>query len=401
MSQPGQPRYKYYSCDVITGNLGVELPLVKVQATRSLNSPGAFQGSLDLAGVRNQDGTKNVALQQAYWLGTEEDRCSIAVTRDGTLIGEWRITARSNVKNDGSPIQITGEWISGYLAEVIPSWTGLSGDLPAGGYPGPNSTPVAAGTDPLQIAYDLVAQAKDPITSTTAPAGSRGFAITLPARAGLNSGQLVTQTDWATQTQNVLAMMTTLQQAYDFDWDVDVALVGLTIVRTLTLSYPERGIDAGITILMPEQGGQGGQITDYEANRDGSRRFTQIITTGSSANAGSTLTTRSNNTSLVAGYPLKQTVYAQSSTTDPTQLQMQSDAKAAYATSSEIPPVIVILADTNPVLGSYTVGDTFTVDVGQSDNFPYGVSEKVRIIGIQITPPVAGDELVTLTVALP
>lgn len=393
-------QYRFAAVDVITGNVGVDLPLVQVEANRVLNSPGSFQASMPLAGVRGSDGQVSPVLQQAYWDATEEDRCSIAIIRDGTALGEWRITARPSRKNDGSPVQLTGEYISGYFREVIPSWLGTP-DLPVGGYPGPLSVPVGPGTDMLQIAYDLVAQAKDPIPSTTAPTGSRGLAITLPSRAGLSSGQLITQTDWATQTNDVLSMVTQIQQlSPGFDWDVDVALVGGQIIRTLTLSYPMRGVNAGVTLLMPEKGGQGGQVTDYEANT-GDRRATQIITTGASANAGSALIARSNNTALVAGYPLKQKINSQAAVTDPTMLQSMSDAQADYASSSAIPPTITVLADQFPVLGSYTTGDFMTVNVGTSDNFPDGDSQLVRVIGIKIAPPAAGFETVDLTVALP
>lgn len=394
--------YRYQACDVITGNILVEVPLVEVEANRVLNSPGSFTAKMPLAGVRDKNGAISPALQQAYWDATEEDRCSIAILRDGTCLGEWRITGRPTRENDGSPVELEGEYISGYFVEVVPSWTGLSGDLPDGGYPGPDSVPSGPGTDPLKIAWDLVAQCKDPITGTDAPAGSRGLAINLPTRSALNSGQLISRTDWATQTNNVLSMLTTLQQMDPgFDWAVDVALVGQQIIRTLTLSYPMRGVDAGVTILQPEKGGQGGQISKYAANTDGTRRATQIIMTGSSANAGSTLIVRSNNAALVGGYPLKQQVIAQSSETDPNVLQSLADAAAAYASSSEVPPTVTIRANANPVLGSYTEGDYMTVNIGQSDNFPYGVTQKIRIIGIKIAPPVAGDEFVELTVALP
>lgn len=399
-----QSRYQYLACSVIDGSVAVEVPLVQVQANLQLNAPGSFQAKMDLAGVVDSNGNTSRALQQAYWVATEEDRCSIAVIRDGTCLGEWRITSRPSVKNDGSPIQIQGEQISGYLSSVVPAWSNNVGDLPASGYPGPLSVPVGPGTDPLQIAWDLVAQCADPISGTLAPAGSRGMAITLPTRSALNSGQVITQTDWPTQTNDVLSMLTQIQQlSPGFDWYIDVAYNATLnkLVRTLTLSYPMRGADSGITIIQPEQRGPGGQITDYEANTDGSRRSTQIITTGASANAGSSLIARSNNTDLVAGYPLKQKVVPQSAVTDPTLLQSMSDAAAAYAESSSVPPTITILADTYPVLGSYTVGDYMTVNIGPSDNFPFGATQKIRVIGIQIAPPVAGAETVALTVALP
>lgn len=390
-------QYRYLACDLITGNVLCELPLTTVQATRQLNTPGPFTALMPLAGLVNADGTPNTVLQQTCIDATVPMGSTVAVLRDGTAVGEWRIEQRPTRKNDGTPVQLQGSYISNYFSSVIPSFTGLSGDLPLAGYPGPASLPVGAGTDQLQVAWDLIAQCADPITSTTAPTGSRGLRLTMPLRAASTSGVLITQTDWPGQNGDVLSMLATIQQlSPGFDWGIDVTLVGQTIVRTLTLSYPRRGIDAGTVVLQPEQGGIGGQIQDFEANDDGTRLATQVIAVGTGSPA---VTTRSNNADLALVLPLMQTLYSDSSVTDPTVLQAQGDAKASYARTAVIPPTVAILADSYPQLGSYSEGDYMTVNVGVSSNFPYGYSQKWRITGIQINPPVAGPELVTLTVA--
>jgi hypothetical protein len=279
---------------------------------------------------------------------------------------------------------------------VIPSFTGLSGDLPLAGYPGPLSLPAGPGFEQLQVAWDLIAQCADPITSTTAPTGSRGLTMTLPPRGGLSSGTMITQTDWPGQNSDVLSMLGTVQQLVPgFDWDIDCGLVGQTIVRTVSIKS-RRGIDAGIVVIQPEEGGQGGQIQDFEANDDGSRLATQIVGVGAGSPA---ITTRSNNTTMVGGLPLMQRLYSDSSVTDLTVLQARSDAAAANARTSVVPPTLVVLADGYPQLGAYTVGDYITTAVGASTNFPYGYNQQWRITGIQINPPVSGQELVTLTVA--
>lgn len=397
MTQPTQSRYRYLACDLITGNVRQEIPLTQVQAEHDLNSPGQLTAYMPLAGLVNSDGSQNLALQQACVDATDPYGSTIAVIRDGTCLGEWRVEQRPTRKNDGSPVQIQGSYITNYFSSVIPSFTSNSGDLPAGGYPGPLSLPVGPGTDQLQIAWDLIAQCADPITSTTAPSGSRGLTMVMPTRAGSLSGVLITQTDWPGQNSDVLSMLDTIQQTLPgFDWDIDCALVGQQIIRTLTLSYPMRGVDAGTVVLQPEQGGQGGQIQDFEANDDGSRLATQVIGVGSGAPA---ITTVSNNTGMVAGYPLMQQLFSDSSITDPVVLQARTDDAAALAQVAEVPPTLLILADGYPQLGAYSVGDYVTTQIGISANYPYGFSEKWRITGIQINPPVSGTELVTLFVA--
>lgn len=391
--------YRYLACDLTTGNVRLEVPLVQVSAGRQLNSPGAFRASMPLAGLRNLDGTPNIGLQKACYDATEAKRSTIVVVRDGVAMGEWRITGRPSRKNDGSPVQLEGEYITGYFSEVIPSFTGLSGDLPAGGYPGPTSPTPGPGTDQLLIAWDLAAQCADPITSTTAPPGSRGLAMAMPARGAHLSGVLLTETDWATQTNTVAAMTQTIQQlAPGFDWDIDVGLNGdgTQVMRTWSVSYPQRGLDAGVIVLQPEQGGQGGQITDFNASEDGSLLATQIIGMGAGQPA---IVARSNNTGLVAAFPLMQKVVSESATTDPNMLQAQANAAALNAQTALVPPELTLLADGYPQLGSYSEGDYLTVQIGPSPNFPYGYQQKVRITGFVIAPPVAGDEFVVLTVA--
>lgn len=398
MTQPQNPRYRYLAVDLITGNVRLELQLTTVQAIRQLNSPGQFTALMPLAGLVNADGTQNVALQQASLDAIDPMRSTIAVIRDGTCLGEWRVEQIPSRVNDGTPVQIQGSYITNYFSSVIPSFTGLSGDLPLLGYPGPESTPVGAGTDQLQVAWDLATQCADPITQTTAPAGSRGLTMTVPLRSASTSGVLITQTDWPGQNTDVLTMLTSIQQLPgSFDWDIDCALVGNQIVRTLTLSYPRRGIDAGLVILQPEQGGIGGQIQDFEANQDGTLLATQVLGVGAGSPA---ITARAANATLVANYPLMQQTFSDSSITDATYLQNQTTAAAMNARSSQIPPTLVILADGYPQLGSYTVGDYITTQVGVSANYPYGMTQKWRITGIQINPPVAGQDLVTLTVGL-
>jgi hypothetical protein len=392
-----QPRYRYLACDLITGNVRCEIPLTNVQAERDLDKPGPFTAHMPLAGLVNADGSQNVALQQACIDSTYPYGSTVAVIRDGTCLGEWRIEQRPSRVNDGSPVQLQGSYITNYFSSVIPAFTGLSGDLPLSGYPGPESTPVGPGTDQLQVAWDLIAQCADPITSTLAPAGSRGLTMTMPLRSASTSGVLITQTDWPGQNNDVLSMLGTIQQLLPgFDWDIDCSLSGQRIARTLSLSYPMRGVDAGMVLLQPEQGGRGGQIQDFEANDDGSIIATQIIGVG----AGSPpITTRSNNNSLVAGFPLTQQLYSDSSVTDAMVLQARSNAVASYATTSIVPPTLTILADGYPQLGTYSVGDYVTVNIGVSTNFPYGYNQKWRIVGVQLNPPVSGPELVTLFVA--
>lgn len=372
--------YTYLACDLITGRVREALQLTNVTATRELNTAGEFAAQMPLAGVAP-------LVAQARVDAVDPGRSSILILRDGVPLGEW-VVWEADADNDGSPYKLQGEYITSYFDQVRPTFSVAAGDLPVFGW---------TATEQLTIAQALARQVADPITSSTAPAGSRGIALTVPAVTA--SGVAIDQTDWPSAGKFVGPMMGELSAAVNgFDWDVDVTYDGTSSLRSLTLSYPRRGIDSGI-VLQPAEGSPGGNATHVATQSTGKRLATQVIGVGAGSGAGQVLTV-ANNTSMVAAYPLMQSVYTDTTVFDPNVLQKQANAQAMNSRSPLLPPQVTLRADADPVLGSYRCGDYVTLVLGKTTNFPNGYQQKLRITSIQLNPPKAGAELVTLGVAL-
>lgn len=376
-------RYTFLACDQISGQVRERIRLLDVDANLALDftKPGSFEAKMSLAG-RN-------AVTRAAWLdATEPGRSTVVIVRDGVALGEWIIRGRPTRKNDASPVELYGEQITGYFADVPPNFSNAAGDLPLAGW---------TNVDQLTIAAALVQQCDDPITNTLAPAGSRGMNLTVPAVTP--SGQLVTKAEWASQYLYVQAMLAELAQAAapaGFELTITVQVVANVVQRTVKFGYPQLGIDSG-TALQPAEGKPGGNATEVNCPDDGTRLATQVIGLGKGQGVGKTVT-YSANAGLVALYPYRAKVVSNLAVADPVALQALSDDAASKASSSAVPPSVSVFADRDPVLGSYSPGDTFTLAMGQSTNFPNGNRVKVRLTGIQIKPPAAGPELVPLTV---
>ena len=407
--------YSYLACDLITGRVRESIQLVNVTAERTLDqsNPGQFSALMPLTRSSSANhehglfpGTSTYPSGGAYpgddagddegsrvlrrsWIdATESARSTIVVVRDGVALGEWIIWDRPDRPNNAQPIPIEGAYITSYFDQVYPTFSVTAGDLPADGW---------SATEQLTIANAVAAQCADPITSSTAPAGSRGITLTIPSVTA--SGQLRDRNDWPAQYKSALAMLNDLAGVLNgFDWDIDVQLVGNQVVRSLTLSYPRRGIDSGV-VIQPAEGKPGGNATHVAIGEDGTRIATQVIGVGGGSGGGQAIV-RSPNPALVAAFPLLQKVYTDASVLDPVVLQATADSLAANTRSSQVPPKVTLLADKDPILGSYRCGDYVTLVLGQSTNYPDGYKVKVRILKYTINPPKAGPETVSLEVGL-
>lgn len=377
-------RYTFLACDQITGQVRERVRLIGVDANLALDftKPGSFDARMSLAG-------RSKVVRAAWLDATEPGRSTIVIVRDGVALGEWIIRQRPTRTNDGKPVELSGEQITGYFADVPPNFSNTQpADLPAAGW---------VNVDQMTVAAALAQQCDDPISNTTAPAGSRGMNLTVPAP--VLSGQLVTKTSWAAQYLYVQQMLAELAQAAapaGFELAVTVQVVNNVVQRTVRFGYPLLGIDAGVA-LQPAEGKPGGNATGVNCPDDGTRLATQVIGLGKGQGVGKTVT-YSPNAALVALYPYRVKTVTNLDIADPVAMQALSDAAAATASSGAVPPSVSVFADRDPVLGSYSPGDYFTLAMGQSTNFPNGNRVRVRLTNINIKPPTAGPELVPLTV---
>lgn len=376
--------YEFYACDLVTGLIRESLGLVDVDATRSLSEAGAFKATMPLTGL-HEDPDINLAIAGARLEAIDpENDGTIAIVRDGVCLGEWVVTATPDRRVGDSSVAIEGAHVRTFLSRVVP-------DMPFGGW----STP----TEQLVIARYVALQAKDGSTPAFAPPGTRGIAITIPTPPA--SGVLRTRmADWtdgkfysAEKLLNDLA-----SDGNGFDWDIDVAVSGQSLVRTFRWGYPALGRSLGQDVRYLGEGKAGGSIIDFAMTKSSDPLATQVIGIGSGTGALRQVSRSS--TVLAPVRALHQRAVSYSGVNVLNTLQQQSDADAAASVSALLPPSVVIDADGDVPLGSFSPGDSLDVIVNACPAYPRGWSGTVRILDYGIKPPATGVETVPLTVDL-
>lgn len=354
--------YRYLFCDLRTNAVLAELPLSGVTFSRQLNGVGSLSATLALADP------KLVALD---WVdATLPDRTAIYVDRDGVLI--WGGVLWKRGRSGGGVMSIGADEFESYLAARIIA-----------------TARTYIGADPLVMAAQLVSDAQQ---------GAGDIGITLN---GETSPLLATADYQPSDQRFVLAEIQALsQQSPGFDFAVDVAYVSGLPTRTLTLSYPRRGVPQAASGLVFEAPGN---VVSADIQEDGTQFATQVW--GAGAGSGPTMVqaVAANAGLLTAGYPVVDAVFADKAQADPVGLASRCQAKVAIMGQPVLLPTLQVRADQDPVLGSYTLGDEallrmLTTDFPAAAGQTWGLYQAFRITAIGVAPPSGTTaEVVTLT----
>lgn len=373
-------QWTYYVCEVTTGRLVGELPLVNVSAQRHMKL-GSFSADLPLEFPPPPDGqlmTEHERFQ--FWRPvlrerlaiTAEGKYSIVVDRDGVPLGEWIIWKRDR----SNPTKLQGTEF-GSLLERQP--------MPA---------QVFKRADQFAIAQFMVRAG----FGTPRVLGST--AITIPAAA---SPILRDRTYDPGDSTSILQRLDELSDVDDgFDWVIDSTWSSVGgaryITRTLRLAYPRLGIDQPITLDRPGPGGSGGSILDFELAADATDLASRVVVYGAGEGSAKVTGVATNPTLINQGYPAMTATASYSSVSVQATINGHARALLAVAQSSEQPPTVTIRGDVEPVIGTYGLGDRVMVAVEPCPELPDGYFNKVRILGWTFTPG-PGPEVVPLEVA--
>lgn len=351
-------QYTYIFTDLLTGTVKAELPLTGVSFSSQLDGVGSFSGTLPLGDPR---------ITALDWQDAlEEARTAIFVDRDGVLVwgGILWTLSRGNAAITLGAQDFWSYFSRRYVTKTV-SWTNV---------------------DQLTIAASLIN------TAQLAKNGNIGVIVPTVVSTVLRSQTI--PADQFTDVASAVQSLATLQNGFDFAIDVLYSGTPPTPKLSLTLSYPGRGRFAaasGLVFSLP------GNILSYTWPEDGTAFATTVYALGSGSGPTMLRSTASTPALLDAGYPLLETTVPYKSTIQQSLLDAQAQSQAVVLGQPVIAATLMVRADADPVLGTYSVGDEARVQI-QDVQFPAPIDAAYRIIAMTVNPPSAGTyESVSVT----
>ena len=361
--------YRYLFCDIATNTIQAELDMTGVNFTKQLNAAGSLSANILLTGLPVGSNAMNA---------TTPGLNGVYVDRNGVIVWGgiiWSRTYNSTTQN----IQIqASEWESYFSRRRI------------------TSTLSFYQTDPLVIAKQLVSAAQ------SVPYGNIGIQV-----GNETSSQLVSRTFYGYENKPYLSALQDLAKSGSgasgttgFDFYINCSYNGSgAIQKNLVLGYPRVGNVYSSTSTSVPVFEMPGNVVEYEYPEDGSQVANTVFVTGAGSNEGKLVYSATDSTKLIAGWPLLEDSVSYSDITDTTVLQGLANSQVAAVS---YPPTVLKIISTasDPVLGSYIVGDDARVRI-QDARWPNGLDATYRITGLTVTPGESGPERVTLTLSLP
>jgi hypothetical protein len=394
--------YRLYDLTTLT-YLG-RLPFTGVSFGRSLNQPGPFQGTLNIADPQ---------VQALAWRSlTLEARTLCVPELYGTPLGAWEIWASQYQESGRGPMAIQGADVASYFQERNQAYD----------YTSTWNTPASG--DPMSIMAQLFIDAIAQPGGN--PMGLTSSSVVLNPSTGSPSGAQVSVSYPASSLQQVDSMEQTLSQmGYGTgpDYSFDVAYQPGTKIPVITINIwsPTRGRTVQQSSLQVERR----QLMDFYYPVNGKVMGNNITEAGSGTGGAQPVTI--NLQSETPGYPLydKSFVHTQVNTDSALEGVAFGDA-SLYAWPAANPwikiPVVLPDAFGNldpavpPQLGTFDIGDNLEwnidpVTIGptgeprwgenNSPRFPTGFQFEFRIQDWVCNVSDKGVSYVTLDLAIP
>ena len=363
--------YRYLLADLLTNQVTAELDLTNVSFTQQINAAGSLAATLLLTGT--PDPASAVA-------ATIPGRSVVYVDRNGVIVWGGIIWNRS-YNSDSQHLTINASEFESYFEHRRITVT----------------TPFY-GVDPLVVAKQVISSAQ------SAPFGNIGVAV-----GNETSTMAVTRTYYAYEQKTVLSAVQDLAKAgttatgtTGFDFAIKCAYDGSgNVTKTLTLGWPRLGTKYSSTSpTVPVFEFPAGNVVSYEYPEDGSVVANTVYATGAGSNEGKLIYSANDYTKFSTGWPLLETSVSYSDIID---ASLITNLAAGQVAAVSYPPTVlkmVVNPSTDPVFGSYVIGDDARVRIVDS-RFPAGLDTVYRITGLTLTPGETGPERVTLTLSLP
>lgn len=382
--------YTYFATEITSGRVVAELPLTGVTAERNLKGgkfgatlsmkaqvlPPLFDGETDAARFA-RSATRLQELRET----TTPGKYSIVVDRDGVPVGEWIIWQRTTAE----PYTLQG---SEFLSILDHRFVGRS------------QTVDFQFVDQSVIAATLVSQTMTSGAGLPAYLDVPGFGG-VPQDPQFLSGQLRQRTyQVADNVGQRLAELSDVQGGFDMTVSTRWRSVASTryVQRTLSIGYPRAGYDWGFVFDQPGPGYPGGAIVSLSYDEDAANLASQVWALGQGNGTDQLLGYASRNDLQGRSFPVLERSVSYSTVSDQRTINGYAAALVNASQSAELPPVVVVRADADPVFPTYSLGDRVLVVLDPTPALPSGYRNAVRILGFTLQPPTAGPEFVALTV---
>lgn len=373
--------YTYLACDLLTDTVLAELPLQGVQYETVLSGIGALSAFLPL-------NAETLPLDPIN--ATVGGRTALYVDRDGVLVWGGIIWTRRSAPG-GLQIQ-AAEFLSYFQHRYI---TQTLSTVPANV---PNSTLIPDGqllySDQKYLMWSLFRWA------SIDPAGD--LKIDINQLSGVGHGISRERTYFGYERPELFATMQQLSQTDDgFDFAIEVGWEPVlnnlppTRYRRARTWFPQRGRTAADSGLVFAKGGPAASIVAYDWPEDFTSLANRTHAIGDGDGEARLIAQAQDDALLAAGWPLLEAVETYSGVTQAATLQGHANADITARSGAALAPTFDVLADGDPALGEYQVGDGAIFSIAPEPRFPDGLDVELRILGMQVTA--SSPEIVRLT----
>ena len=366
--------YRCIAADLRTGTKLAELPLRSLSFSQTLNDAGEASGVLALpAPTTAANRTTAATLNEAV----DEARRQLIIEREGVVVWCGIIwMAPYNDDNQTRSIRAAEDWsyFRRRRIDYAAAWTA---------------------TDQLTIAKQLIDNAQ---SATRSPGGNINI-TTVAATSGVARDFSFGRYELKPVAE-AFEDLATMDNG--FDWAIEPAWSGSTLVKTLRLSYPRRGRNF-------QQSGHvfevGRNVLSFTWPTDGTRVSNKVWAPGNGEGDAMLIASAADAQQIQPlsaggpGYPLLEDVLSLKDETQQANLNARARARVTYTATPVVLPTLTVRADLDPVLGAYIVGDACRIIIPPnfSPRFPDGLDTFRRIVGYAVDVDDEGTEAVTLT----
>lgn len=381
--QSPEHTYTFLFCDLLTDAVLAELPLQDVSYGYELNGIGAMRAFVPL---------NNETFPLDPINATTGGRTAVYVDRDGSILWGGIVWTRDPAKG-GMQIQ-AAEFLSYYQHRYI---TQTLSTLLENVTANPALVP-----DGRRLYSDQKSLLWSLFRWSSIAAGG-GIRIDINPLAGTGHGVSRVATYFGYERQELFALMKQLASADDgFDFGIEVGWnpvvnnVPPSRFRKAVSWYPRRGRPAADSGLVFSKGGPAANIVAYNWPEDFTAVADQVWAVGDGDGEARLIAGAADLDMLAAGWPLLESVQRYEGVTELATLQGHANADVNARSVADVAPWFDVLADGDPALGGYSVGDEATFTISDDPRFPDGLEAQLRIVSMDVNAS-KRPEIVRLT----